>query len=395
MKNLAKDIVEQRRIYEPPLVRKEGEKFTVYDGNRRVACLKLLNNPSHSPTKEWKDFFVELSTKGHGSIPRKIDCQIEDDREVIDEILYRRHTGSQSGIGQMSWDEPAKTIFVNRTGKDFRLNLAEQIEKILKSSGMLDAATRVPRSNLNRLLSSEYLRNRVGIAVSGKTVELTHKEEKVLGALKRIVDDLVTKEIVLGDIWANKDKQAYLNALDKEGVLPTVHDISPARIKPASGKSKEAKPSPSAPGNPTQRSALIPKIEYNLPDVPELKRIQYIWHELQYELEFESHINAIAVLFRVLLELSLEYYISNQNVSVHDNDNLKNRFSKVKADLLANDRIDKKYAETLSKFDKTEPMLSAHTMNQFIHSPKFFPSSEHLRPMWDSLESFILGCLKS
>ena len=38
MRNLAKDIVSQGRLFEMPLVKEQGGKFVVYDGNRRVTC---------------------------------------------------------------------------------------------------------------------------------------------------------------------------------------------------------------------------------------------------------------------------------------------------------------------------------------------------------------------
>lgn len=50
MRSLAKDIVEQGEIYEYPLVSPEKSKFIVFDGNRRVTCFKLLDDPRRAPT---------------------------------------------------------------------------------------------------------------------------------------------------------------------------------------------------------------------------------------------------------------------------------------------------------------------------------------------------------
>jgi len=60
MKNLAKDIVETSEIYEPPLVSPEGDKFIVFDGNRRVTCLKVLEDPRKAPNAELQRYFAEL-----------------------------------------------------------------------------------------------------------------------------------------------------------------------------------------------------------------------------------------------------------------------------------------------------------------------------------------------
>ena len=55
MRNLAKDVVAAGEIYEPPLVHENNGSFVVYDGNRRVTCLKLLAEPHRAPSKEWAE----------------------------------------------------------------------------------------------------------------------------------------------------------------------------------------------------------------------------------------------------------------------------------------------------------------------------------------------------
>src|SRR5208337_422527 len=97
MRNLAKDIVEKSEIFELPLVSPEGNNFIVFDGNRRVTCLKLLEDPRKAPNAELQRYFAELRAKWDGTFPGTIHCQVESNRDRIDEILFRRHTGSQSG----------------------------------------------------------------------------------------------------------------------------------------------------------------------------------------------------------------------------------------------------------------------------------------------------------
>ncbi len=209
MRNLSKDIVISGEIYEPPLVSLEDGKYVVYDGNRRTTALKLLQKPQKSPSQDWAKFFSELRSQWNGQFPTKIQCQVENDRERLDEILYRRHTGQQSGVGQSQWDAEAKSNFVKRTGKKTRINVAEEIEKLLHSASRLATNDRIPRANMNRLLSAEQFRNRAGIAVEGNKLKFTHGEEKVLSALERIAKDLISKKTTLDDIWDNDAKRAY------------------------------------------------------------------------------------------------------------------------------------------------------------------------------------------
>lgn len=173
MKKLARDIVESGGLYEPPLVYPDGNNFIVFDGNRRTTCMKLLANPKRAPTVELQKIFADLKATWSGTFPNKITCRVETDRDTIDDILFRRHTGSQGGVGQSTWDGRMKTTFVNRTGKGGGLNVADEIEERLKAAKLLPERKKLPRSNLNRLLSAEAFRNRVGITTAKGKFEFT------------------------------------------------------------------------------------------------------------------------------------------------------------------------------------------------------------------------------
>jgi hypothetical protein len=190
MKKLARDIVESGELYEPPLVYPEGSAFTVFDGNRRTTCLKLLASPRRAPDADLQKFFADLRSQWRGSFPSRIMCRVETDRDEIDEILFRRHTGSQGGVGQSTWTDRMKSTFVNRTGKGGKLNVADEIEERLKAASLLPKGKRIPRSNLNRLLSAEAFRNRVGISTAKGRFQFVRREEVALKALARIADDL-------------------------------------------------------------------------------------------------------------------------------------------------------------------------------------------------------------
>ena len=150
MRNLAKDLVAKGEIFEPPLVFPSGDKYVVADGNRRTTCLKLLAAPRRAPTVELQQFFADCRKNWQGAFPDKIECRIESDRDCVDDILFRRHTGVQGGIGQSTWNDRMKANFVIRTGKSGGLNVADEIEKRLKDAKLLPSR-KIPRSNLNRL----------------------------------------------------------------------------------------------------------------------------------------------------------------------------------------------------------------------------------------------------
>ncbi|WP_341364414.1 hypothetical protein P8T57_01755 [Thalassospira sp. SN3W] len=404
MRKLTKDIVSSGEIYEAPLVLKENGKYIVYDGNRRTTCLKFLSDPQSAPNESWREFFSIERSRWNGNFPSQISCQVEEDRERIDEILYRRHTGGQGGVGQSPWDPEAKSNFVKRTGKHTKVNVAEEIEAKLREANLLADNVKVPRSNLNRLLSSDALRNRVGISVEKNKLKITHNEEKVMGALLRICSDLIEKNVVLEGIWDNKGKRKYLDILENDGILPSAKD-SLEKEKPLKSKpKKETENYGENRGNTTYQLGGAPKphirralirtdIDYGIIQQPHTARCYDIWQELQYHLYFDKHNNAISVLFRVLIENAINNYIQRCGVVVYDKDRLSSRFVKVVDHMLENGDLSKKEAQNIKKFEKSESIVSVNTLNAYVHSENFFPSDLHLNSMFDNLSHFLVLCL--
>lgn len=392
MRNLTKDIVEKGEIFELPLVFPERGKFVVFDGNRRVTCLKLLAHPRKAPNAELQEFFAEQRARWKREFPEDVQCQVEADRERIDEILFRRHTGTQNGVGQSTWDDRMKATFVARTGQGSGISVADEIENRLREANLLPGRKKIPRSTLNRLLSAEPFRNRLGFSVSKGRFEFTHEEDVALGAMARVADDLANKRLVLGDIWDVDGKRKYLDGLEREAVLPSAQHALSARTTSAAAAKKAT---PAAARKPSKRTTLVPQIEYGLTWPGRLQRHRQIWDELQFRLTLTEHPNAISVLFRVLLELAIENYIAQAGVTVNDGDKLAARLVKVGKHLHGMGKINEKQLGVLTKFQHSDQLVSADTLNRYVHSPSFAPSPEHLASMWDSLADVICLCLQT
>ena len=395
MRNLARDLVFKGEVFEPPLVFPSGDKFIVADGNRRTTCLKLLAAPRRAPTVELQQFFAEQRKNWPGKFPDKIECRVEADRDRVDDILFRRHTGVQGGIGQSTWTDRMKNNFVQRTGKGTGLNVADEIEKRLKDVKLLPAR-KIPRSNLNRLLSSESLRNRVGISVRKGRLDFLRDEAAVLQALARITSDLANRVITLDDVWDTESKLHYIDTLDAEGILPT------ASRKPTRPPKGHQTPPPTpprsgpAPPRPPIWPHLIPDVNYGITWPAHLQRHRAIWEELQYKLELSEEPNAISVLLRVLLELAIDNYVKRARpTGVQEADKLSRKAAKVAADLHAKDKVDRKYLGAINKLQQGEGIVSIDTLNRYVHSPNFSVSPEHLKMLWETLADFMVHCLEA
>jgi hypothetical protein len=178
-------------------------------------------------------------------------------------------------------------------------------------------------------------------------------------------------------------------------VLPTAaHALKKPKDDALSG-SRKVTPPPRAP-KPPQRTTLIPDVAYNIIWAGRLQRHREIWEELQFRLHLTEHPNAISVLFRVLLELSVENYIERTSLArIGQNDKLARKAMRVAEDLYAKKKIDQKHLQVFQKFQHLDPLVSMDTLNRYVHSPNFAPSPEHLTALWSSLGQFIVHCLNA
>lgn len=386
MRNLARDIKDEGTVYDPPLVYPDGDNFIVFDGNRRVTCLKLTLHPERAPSQDLQAFFRELQAEWERPIPNDLECQVENDREVIDSIIYRRHTGSQAGVGQSDWDDRAKHNFVERTGRGGRVDVAVQIEEFLRERDALPRA-QIPRSTLNRLLSSEVFRNRVGISTLGNQFSFTHEPNVAVRGLARIADDLAARRVVLGDLWNNAGKTAYLNRLDVDGLLPTEHDLIDGGHAAPPGQRPRRRGRPPVRQRPP---TVIDPEEQDIPWRADQARIRAVWHELQ-TLDVGQFPNAISALLRILVELSTESLLRNAQQDLGQG--LSTNFRRAMTHLRDHDIIDEDYFVELDRMRQHTELISIQSMQRYIHSPNFAPLPDEIAAHWTRLRTYVVACL--
>lgn len=386
MRNLAADIAEVGVVYDPPLVMPANDGFVVFDGNRRITCLKLLLDPARAPTADLRSHFTRLRDGAREVIPDRLTCQVERDRNLIDSILFRRHTGSRRGVGQLGWNDRAKLNFVERTGQGGGINVAAEVERLLADADRLPRGN-IPWSTLTRLLSSEEFRNRAGISTAGRRFRLTHEHGAVTDALHRITSDLANQVVTLGDLWNNEGKRSYLNRLQDQGVLPVGNE---RLAEPVDALGAVRNPRRNlAPPRPPQ-TTFIPADAPHIQWTAAQQRARSIWEELQL-LTLREHPNAVSALMRILLELTVESYIAEHALNVPDN--LSRKVGAVAASLLQRQIINRDYFDELERIRLNDQLISVASMQRYIHSPDFAPMENELRTYWARLGRFLVATL--
>ena len=165
--------------------------------------------------------------------------------------------------------------------------------------------------------------------------------------------------------------------LHSEGVLPSAADAIEPTDQGKKGKTK--KPAKPKPKKPERRIHLIPQEDYGVAWAGRLQRQRAIWEELQFSLELDHHPNAIAVLCRVLLELSVDNYVVRAKLTTAaEKDALLKKLIASAEDLQAKSKIDKRYLEVIRKARTIDAIISIDTLNKYVHSSHLAPSPDHL-----------------
>ncbi len=391
MKDLLEDISSKSgTILEEPLVmRKTGsDKYIVYDGNRRVTCLKLLHglvteditNPLQKKIETLKAKNTEFDTY--------VECRVETDLDVVNDLLEYRHTPGNSGAGQLKWDGHEKENFLERTGRTNKINFAREVNRILIEGGYLASSDRIPLSNFNRLFSSKEIKRRAGVDIQDDQIQLINDREVTYGVLTRIAKDMIAGKKTLDDVWDNAKKTAYIDELEKEGLLPSaknrldVPELATPKDKDGGIATIAAKPQALR-----QRDYLLPT---NLPSPEQGTMFSYkfcrLFYELQNTLRFGAHEVSISIALRTFLEILTDTYIR-----AHGLDNvgsLAKRIQTAFADIDKQTVMPKETRFFVGKLDTASEYFSINTLHKVMHLD-FHVSESDLRSYVNNLDSYL------
>ena len=179
--------------------------------------------------------------------------------------------------------------------------------------------TDVDESNLKRLISTPIVRKKIGINIKDGKIIPTISNTTVNNNIKKIFEKLSEKSFKVKQIYNLEDRTAWINK-----VIPKNYTNDAKSDKPKPDNSST--PPKSRPMS-TTRSYFIPRdCEFHIKN----NKINNIFYELKHNLYLgdvakKSVPNAVSVLFRVFLEISLDEYMTQHKLKC---ENKKNRYAK-------------------------------------------------------------------
>lgn len=391
MLSLAKDIVEQGAVYDPPLVKEMNGKFIVFDGNRRVTCLKALCSLCDVPA-EVQSQFAKLREKFDCSSKMTLSCQIEDKQDTIDQIVSRRHNGTDGGRGQLSWDARAKQNHAKRIGAATQYPIAEAVEEFLQEHGYPHAGE-IKRSTLFRLINAKRRQKQFGIELSDDgSLKLLRDANDVLAAFSKVADDILEKKLTLTNVLNSEGVNAYMKDLEKSGLVePTFSDGKATSVNDITDDNTKDQP----PRKKPERRCLIPAKTYDIDWPVGLNKVEKIWQELQFDLQFSRHGISIPILFRTLIELLTDHAVNKLELPKPRKDKLSSRVGAVAEAFAKEGLIETREYEDLKRLlGSSSSPRELEALHRCVHGRTAMPAKEDLVALWTGFEHYLLYCIE-
>jgi hypothetical protein len=388
------------------------EKLIIYDsddqmitleGNRRLTVYKLLNNPTLAPDDILKRKFQKLRKEVTIDDDFSFDCLVTENKAEGFRFIERKHVNGNNEVG---WGEQERTNHNVRRGnatkkEEFKvaiakiiknLNIPEELKEQVLGHGYV--------SNFWRILDSSVASKEYGFKLKDNG-DLAIKDPDFKDKLKVIILNVLKKEDFSGkkinsrSLNTNKEMEEYLKSIQTNDFKKVVEEIQKNKTENLFGENtfnvhpakKETKINPRS----TTRNYLIPKT-CRL-DIKETK-INNIYRELRDNLLIDdsnkSVPNSVGVLFRVLLEISLDYYAKMNQHGFKKEDTINKKIFWVVESLKGKGYEEKKFNNINKVGSSTtqQSYLSIDNFHEYVHSYTTQPTSSELKAKWDNLEDF-------
>lgn len=381
-----------------------NQNFIVAEGNRRLSCIQLMNDPDLAKDTPVHKAFSKLNKDHADAIPKVLDCVIVPNRKIARIWIDRKHAIGLEGAGTENWSAMANArADVDAGEKRPELDV---VNFVLTNAGLVDKlrhhleGSGFALTTLQRLVTTKELQDAAGFKLSNDKFVATSDK----GWLQGVLTDLVTT-IATGKRNGSKFTERNIDDAEKRETFIK----SLVADHPKGKKSKQAwtvtgtpkpvttspKPTKAPPTKGTQsteeQDCLIPK-KYKL-ELPNGK-INDIFIEMK-NLKINTYRHSVSVLLRVFIEISLEEYIKTHSIQLPiksgtTDDRLITKLSKVVAHVKSTGLMNTNELKSVNvAISDRDSLLSPETLNKYVHSRWMNPDPMQLKVSWLSIQLFL------
>lgn len=258
-------------------------KFTVIEGNRRLAALTILRTPAIMDQIEVRANLQRrltmLAREFDDASTAKLDVWLMADRAAASSWLRQRHTGENQGAGIVDWNGVAAARF---RGTDPALQALDLVLRHgdLTEEERADVNARFPITTLDRLLSTPAVRALIGVEILGKKLATDLPALEVIKPLTRIVRDLSNRSVNVTALKKKEQQVAYVKGFTKDLPDLTTRTGNGVNVEAFTGRDfgkEKTKPKikPKLQPKPLVRKTLIPSdtsLKVTVPKIAEIEQ---------------------------------------------------------------------------------------------------------------------------
>ena len=383
LKNLAKNIAEKGlNPGELLYVTKENKKYIVLEGNRRVTAIKLITDPQlvRNNAKN-KKFFQDLNNKYVNKLSLKLNCVVFNNKKDAEHWVKQRHTGENKGIGTVAWNTEQQERYRSQvTGSQSKL---VQVLDFIRKHNIRYSNKR--DTIIVKVLSTPYVREQIGIDFRKRKLILVQDEKSVVRNFEKVIKKIDASNFSRDTIDSKEKRRIWIDKV--------LGDQTPKKTSKAEKKRNNEKIKKQTSINNRDRKTLIPS-NFILNITQE--RINLIYEELK-SLEIKKYNNAVAVLFRVFLELSLDHFIDENKAKkkLKSEKNMRPPTLKDKLEGIVKYMEEEKILTThelkpiRTSISDKDSLFSIDTFNSYVHNRDHNPITEYLEKTWSNYSKFI------
>ncbi len=384
IKNLAEDIAKNglnpgKSWY----VEANNGKYVVLEGNRRLTAIKLINNPKIIKLdKETEDFFQNLKKNFGKNLPSRVDCAVFTNKEDAYHWVELEHTGENKGVGLVKWNSEQTNRFKTQVSGS-KLTRGVQVLDFMRDN-TVDVSD-IDVTNIERLVSTPYVREQIGLDFKNGALALIKSKKNVVDNLRKVASSMREADFNVGKIYTADQRKKWIDETFL-GKQPKTDDSNSSE---AGGKEDTADSKTTEQRSSTDRQTLIPKaVRINITQ----KRINLIYKELR-NLSVDEFRNAVAVLFRVFLELSVDHFVTSKKpkgIDLSKQPALYGKLKSVSQYMEDNKLLTKNELKAIRiAASNKNSIFSTDTFNSYVHNLDNIPVSNDLKISWDNMEKFI------
>jgi hypothetical protein len=361
----------------------EKRSHIVVEGNRRIAALKLLDNPDLAADTAIERAVNRVAKERSVTIS-EVQCEIAKNRDEARPWILLRHDGESDGAGTVRWGARQAARFNARPGSQAAKALAflEAVDAGYPDDEVMrELAEQVGRerlTTLGRLVADPAFRARAEFEHDDDEMQFHHDAAAMHDLIERVLRDL-SGDYNVSQLKSKPQRETYIKKnLPKLKASTRLKSPAPLGEHP-SKPSPEPKPKPKP--KPKRPERLLKGLEIeNLGT-----RIPTVLAEIQ-RIKVEDFPNAAGILLRVLLELSVDQVIKDNGWSY--NQKFKERLRKVLNEVDPSGK-DKRFTALRTGLQDGTSLYAVATLHSYVHNAYVHPTASDTRRIAANMADFL------